>query len=411
MISKTGLLLLSVTLSLALGQTQTALASSMLSIAPSGDGSYVVQGIGVESAAAMDITVSYDPATLTSPQFTQGDMISGAMVAVNDTIPGTVRIGIVRTTPVKGTGVIATLTFTRKGDGTGKILALKTSMSSINGKSLSVISQISQQSDTTADVTNTSAIKGELAATSFASVAPVGAEQSAKLAGGPSGKSEDKAVLSAEQSSGTGTAMEPASVLQSTRVSAHASGITAASEHSGNKIQQFDSVLKRFKKFKGERTAKAIIGLFAQDEMTGYHQEPAVALSDGKTPIRATFISSSGDIKAADVAVMGARIISVKKDPDYTNTWIAELVPEKNAYEASFAVSDGTLKRIYPLTIAPKIDMKMNKSGTLTEKDLGTYMSNQQQDVNKDGKKNYLDDYIFTANYLFITKRLQTSVK
>jgi hypothetical protein len=182
-------------------------------------------------------------------------------------------------------------------------------------------------------------------------------------------------------------------------------------QHSGNKIQQFDSVLKRFKKFKGERTAKAIIGLFAQDEMTGYHQEPAVALSDGKTPIRATFISSSGDIKAADVAVMGARIISVKKDPDYTNTWIAELVPEKNAYEASFAVSDGTLKRIYPLTIAPKIDMKMNKSGTLIEKDLGTYMSNQQQDVNKDGKKNYLDDYIFTANYLFITKRLQTSVK
>jgi hypothetical protein len=55
--------------------------------------------------------------------------------------------------------------------------------------------------------------------------------------------------------------------------------------------------------------------------------------------------------------------------------------------------------------------MKMNKSGTMTEKDLGTYLSDQRQDVNKDGKKNYLDDYIYTSNYLFVTKRLQTSVK
>ena len=410
MISKTGLLLLRVTFVLALGQTQTAFASSMLSIVPSGDGSYVVQGIGVESAAAMDITVSYDPATLISPQFTQGDMISGAMVAVNDTIPGTVRIGIVRTTPVTGTGVIATLTFTRRGDGTGKILALKSSMSNINGKPLPVISQISQQSDTTVNASDTSVITGESAATSLASAAPAGAELSARLVG-PSSKFEGKGGLSAEQSSGTGTAIEPASVSQSTTVSAGASGITAASEPSRNKIQQFDSVLQRFKKFKGERTAMAVIGLFAQDEMMSYHQEPAVALSDGKTPIRVTFISSTGEIKAADVAVMGARVISVKKDPDCSNTWIAELMPEKDAYEASFAVSDGTLKRIYPLNVAPKIDMKMNKSGPMTEKDLSTYLSDQLQDVNKDGIKNYLDDYIYTANYLFVTKSLQTSVK
>ena len=411
MISKTGLLLLSVTLGLALGQTQTALASSMLSIAPSGDGSYVVQGIGVESAAAMDITVSYDPATLASPQYTQGSMISGAMVAVNDTIPGTVRIGIVRTTPVTGNGVIATLTFTRKGSGSGRILAIKTSMSNIDGKPLPVVSQISQQSVTTADVSTTSVITGELAMTSFASTAPAGVELSAKLAGGPSGKSEDKGGLSAEQSSGTGTPIEPMSVSQSTTVTAGASGITAASEPSRNKIQQFDSILMKFKKFAGERTVKAVIELFAQDEMMSYHQQPAVALSDGKTPVRVTFISSIGEITAADMTVMGARVISVKKDPDYTNTWIAELMPEKNAYEASFAVSDGTLKRIYPLTVAPKIDMKMNKSGSMPEKDLSTYLSDQRQDVNKDGLNNYLDDYIYIANYLFFTKSLQTSVK
>jgi hypothetical protein len=86
-------------------------------------------------------------------------------------------------------------------------------------------------------------------------------------------------------------------------------------------------------------------------------------------------------------------------------------MPEKDAYDASFAVSDGTLKRIYPLTVAPKIDMKMNKSGSMTEKDLSAYLSDQRQDVNKDGLKNYLDDYIYTANYVFMTNSLQTSIK
>jgi hypothetical protein len=53
----------------------------------------------------------------------------------------------------------------------------------------------------------------------------------------------------------------------------------------------------------------------------------------------------------------------------------------------------------------------MNKSGSMTEKDLSTSLSDKRQDVNKDGIKNCLDDYLYTANYLFVTKSLQTSVK
>jgi hypothetical protein len=408
MIRKTNMLLLSVAFGLALGQANTALAASVLSIESSGGGTYVVQGIGMESSAAMDITITYDAATLASPQFTQGDLISGAMVAVNDTIPGTVRIGIVRTTPVTGTGVIATLVFTPIGSSAGKILGIAASISNIDGKALPVIAQISQQSDTaTADTSGTSASStGESAATSLASAAPAGADVMPKLIG-PSGSAENKSGSSAEQSAITGTAMESESASSEPTEMADTGGITAASEPSRNKIQQFDGVLMRFKKYSGERTAKAVIALFAQDDMVSYHQQPDVVLSDGKTPVRVTFISSSREITAADVAVLGARVVSVKKDPDYSNTWTAELIPEKNAYDASFAVSDGTLKRIYPLTIAPMIRLKTNKAGFMTEQDLTAYLSKQRQDVNNDGKKNYLDDYIYTANYLFNTKNVK----
>jgi hypothetical protein len=403
MIRSTRFFIIITVLAITLCWYQTAFAASTLVLAPSTDGSsYVLQGIGMENAAAMDIIVFYDPATLASPQITQGAMINGAMIAVNDTVPGTVRMGIVRTTPVTGTGVIVTLTFSRKGDAVGKILGVKASLSSIDGKPLPVVAQIGQQMDTTADASG-----GSSANTGISMVPIPGAKTGPVVATGPAGgdANKDKAAV---RSSGTGT---PGSLAlsRSTSLSADARGITASSD--GSKIQQYDSVLKKIKKYKGARTPKALVGFFAQDEMTGYRQDPAVALSDGRTPVRITFISTAGEKKAADVAVIGARLLSLKKDPEYTNTWVLELIPEKDTYDASVAVSEGTLKRIYPLTVAPRIDMKIENGAQATEKDLGLYLSAQRQDVNKDGKKNYIDDYIYTANYLFLTKNNQSSEK
>src|SRR3990172_10169780 len=92
------------------------IAAPALTISSSGNGTFVLQGSAVDGVAALDITVRYDVATLTNPQVTQGGLISGAMMAVNANVPGTVRMGIIRVTPFSGSGTIATIAFSRTGN-------------------------------------------------------------------------------------------------------------------------------------------------------------------------------------------------------------------------------------------------------------------------------------------------------
>src|SRR5512147_2025770 len=105
---------------LAFGYQQAGHAASTLAISPAGDGVFVIQGTGIENAGAMDFTVLYDASSLANPRVVQGALISGALMAVNDRTPGVVRVAIIRTTPIQGGGVIATLTFDRRGKSAGK---------------------------------------------------------------------------------------------------------------------------------------------------------------------------------------------------------------------------------------------------------------------------------------------------
>jgi len=402
-------LVVALSLTLSLGFANQCFGASTLVINPAGDGIFTLQGVGVENAAAMDITVAYDASTLSSPRITQGAMISGAMVVVNDTVPGAVRMGIIRTTPFNGTGTIATLAFNRKGDGPGNILAVKASMSNLSGKPLAVQSQVVKQPDAVAnDSGAVSSPQNVQTANSAASQGVSGGVLPAMpvVIAVPSNgtASGEKMEPGAGQTAGTDPATDPSSTAGAAVLTADARGMTIAPASDRMKIFRSKSVLERFREYKGTRTPKAFAGLFEQDEMTGFRQNPPVALSDGKTPVRVTFLSNAESAAAADVAVMGARFVSMKKDPDNTNTWIVELVPEKGTCQVSVAVSQGDVKRVYPVTVAPKILAK-SRTGIQTEKDLAVYLKGKRLDVNRDKKGDYLDDYIITANYLAAQKQ------
>jgi hypothetical protein len=249
----------------------------------------------------------------------------------------------------------------------------------------------------------------------FASAAPAGsANQSAPLviavplAGSLPEKGKEQTTA---PTAGTDSLSDQSTGPRSSSISPDAAGMTVAMEPSGKKIQRIKSVLDRFKAYKGTRTRKALLRLFEQEEMTGFRQDPPVAISDGKSRVRATFISNSANKAAVDVAVMGARLVSLKKDPDYSNTWIAELEPEKDAYQVSLAVSQGEMKMVYPLIIAPKIRAGSNKPDIKTENDFDLYLSGKRPGVTFDKTKGYLNDYIVTANYLAAQPKQQAAAK
>jgi hypothetical protein len=131
-------------LALELCRPSPVFATSTLTISSAGNGVFLLQGVGVEDAAALDIIVVYDSATLANPRVSEGPLIAGAMTATNLNVPGTVRMAIVRLTPVKGSGVIATLAFNRTGSSPGNIISLSARLSNIKGASLPTLVQVNK---------------------------------------------------------------------------------------------------------------------------------------------------------------------------------------------------------------------------------------------------------------------------
>lgn len=410
--------LLAVMLFFAVCLRQEAFAVSTVTVASTGDGVFTVQGTGIEDAAALEMNVLYDTAALANPRFVSGPLIAGAMTAVNPDVPGTVRMVIIRLTPVKGSGQLATLTFSRTGPSPGRILSFSAKLANINGAPLPVQTRIINPPDASTPASTPQ--QDQAGPSGTASSGQVGAgtpgtpaviAPTVVITGPPSGTGEARVTPEttgpreqAVQPMQPGTGREP---LQEPPVVARRTPETASTATApARKIFAQKSVLERFGEYRGERTVRALLTLFEQNNFIGFRQEPPVALSDGRSSVKVTFLSTPGDRTSSDVAVSGARLLSMKRDPDNTNTWIVELMPEKGGYQASISVAQGELMMVYPLTVAPRIDLA--GLGTVTEADLDRALMESkipaqkpsQLDLNGDGKRDHIDDYILTANHL-----------
>jgi len=410
-----------ITIILAIAYALPAFAVSTLTLTPSGEGVFLLQGVGIEDAGAFDITIYYDAATLANPRVDQGSLISGAMLAVNPNTPGMLRMAIIRTTPIRGSGIIAKITFDRKGSAPGKINTLNAHLVNIDGKPLPAVVQVTNPTDASSDASSASqdTASSPAATPSSGSGVPVSRTNPPPaiiIAGQPDTigekvSSDEKAAQSADPNAIREPVKEP--VVIAGKADRPPDAIANVPE---KKVYKQKSILDRFREYKGERTAKALILLFEQDGMIGFRQEPPVALSTGKDRVKAVFITTAGSKSSSDMAVMGARLISLKSDPEYTNTWIAELEPVKGEYSASISVPQDRVIMVYPLTIAPKIDVDMDRSGKVTEEYFTLFLQGPAGknlkgfDVNGDGKRDYIDDYIFTANYIRASKNAKTSI-
>jgi len=401
---------------LALCRPLPAAAVSSVTLSPSGENGFILQGNGIEDAAAMEINISYDSATINNPRVTEGPLIAGAMTAVNPNLPGTVRMVIIRLTPVRGSGVIATLTFNRTGPSPGGINSLSVRLSNISGTPLPVFAQVSNppaaspDSSVSAERTNTSGTPAQIAGADSA-VAQSPVPPTVLIVGPPDaadqGKERTKASSTADRDAQQSADESPTGLsVNTTRGAADAVVAKNAPTSDAKRLYSQKSILERFREYRGERTAAALIDLFRQENMIGIRQDPVIAFSDGKSTVKVTFLSTPGNGKASDVAVMGARLLSLKKDPDNTNTWIAELMPEQGTSQASLAVSQGDVQLIYPLTVVPRADLLRANQRGVSKNDFMRYLNSRGAagaaavDLNHDARQDYLDDYIFTANYL-----------
>lgn len=398
------------------------LAASTLTVSGVGEGVFLLQGIGVDNVAALDITITYDTALLTNPRVVMGELVSGAMSAINPNVSGTIRMAIIRTNPIRGSGVIATLTFDRKGESPGRMNALSARLTDINGANLPVVVQVVNPKDTSGSSLNVAQNQGPSSPeTPIASSVSPQSTPPQQLPGGivvmpqqtpGQAQAPSDAAPREEQGERPAAATPPAESRKEPAAESPAAPqfkerIAAAPKPKTEKMTYTQkSVLDRFYEYKGERSAKKFTALFEQDGMIGFRQDPAAALSDGTSLVHITFIAPAGIRKTPEVSLKGATLVSVKKDPNNTNTWVVSVKPDAGEYAASLTIPQENVTMVYPVIVAPKADVDLNKSGTVTEEDFTLFLKERgtekkpKFDLNKDGKRDAVDDYVFTANYL-----------
>jgi hypothetical protein len=160
------------------------------------------------------------------------------------------------------------------------------------------------------------------------------------------------------------------------------------------------SVLERFKNYSGPREPSSLAALFTAPATAKVIQKPELVLSDGSSTIKITLDASLSGETAPSFAVIGGALISSKHDT--TGAWLLEVLPEAGTLNCTLMVLTAQGSTEYPLTTAPPLSAEMDLSPQGFADFLGGQSGSSLPvlDLNADGKLNYLDDYIFTANFL-----------
>jgi len=397
-----------------------AIASPSVTIAPASDSVYVVQGNDFSGVSGVDATIRYDATALASPNVVQGGLVSGAIMAVNASTPGMVRLALVRVTAMNGSGPIAMVTFTRlKSTGTD-IQSLNT-IALVGGRNTTIPSQIvnSAKTEDTPATASAEQQTGQPAAGPSPPPAPAEPGKTSAASTGVIGlvavaPSTPSTVASAETTGSipsTGQAVQDvlppsndkAAPAETVKEPSREAVVAKAVEPERKTVMMYQSVLERFKEFKGEKTPAALIALFAT-QGKGVQQDPPIVLSDGKSTVKVVLeLNSKGENN--NFLLDGVSLVSLKnKEKD---EWIVELLPDAGTCDATISVPLNSQWYVIPLTVAAPMNAVAGlPAGKLTEEDFNLYLKQKSTanaprfDLNKDGRHDYKDDYIFTANYL-----------
>lgn len=166
-------------------------------------------------------------------------------------------------------------------------------------------------------------------------------------------------------------------------------------------MREEKSILQRFRQFKGANGLKAFTALFEQSGENGAAQEPAIALSDGETPVAIRIKLRQEAKNSPAVALFDAELVSLRKTDE--TTLVVTVLPSKGTWNAGLVLAAGPEVIDYPLVVSPPV-----KIGGVNEQNflavLDRYIAGQEQ--TRPGKnESYLYQYIFTANYLAAAQR------
>jgi hypothetical protein len=400
-----------------------------ITIESTGGGGFVIQGSALNSVAGVEMTLGYDSSKLSAPKVTWGALVSGAISIANTTIPGSIRIAIINTTPfASSSGAIATIAFAGQSASCG-ITSVSAKLIDEKAALVPVTAAIAAEAACSAPVDpvlittpgvpftqeTRDSVSGNVTTTaapastaSTATVKPAATTATTLQAPVSPGsiaistdsapRKEDKPAepkqVSAPPESAEGTEVVNQQVQQQ-----EANKTVRATEPVSIKQTVYEGVLDRFRLFQGAKTPDNLVGLFSKRVAATIRQEPAVIVSDGSSKVRVVVGLSADKDASTNFALTGANLVSLENEGD-SGKWVLDILPQANTLKAVVTVLNSRMIVDFPLTVVPPAGIVTGSKTDFEDflKDSGAKVP--KFDLNGDGRHDYLDDYIYTAHYL-----------
>jgi len=399
-------------------------AASIL-VVPGENGVYYVKAVDFGEISGVELEIQYDTATLANPRITQGPMLASTMFVPNTKFsPSSVKIAAMSLSSIKGSGDLATLTFDLKGANPPKPAIIRSKLAAAStGASVKV--------DTPATSGSGGTGGGGSGGTGDGGSGGTGGGGSGGTGGGGGGTGGGGVTVAGGASVGTITLPQdqiaaaeaerktdyqplvtdlrkdmtlPLGDSGSKQISSTETAAEPVKEQAKKSVS-YKSTVQLFKDFKGEKSSKSLIPLFAEVAPPDFKQEPPIAFADGKTSLKITLELKQVGSESPKFLLQGANVKKLSGQGEGTITWTIEAVPKKDAVEAVLTVIDGQTVMDFPLTITPGIDPLLTKAKALSEADFVAYLAKPLKfDLNNDGKFDAVDDFIYTANFIVAMK-------
>ena len=396
-------------------QFATLCQAASVTVEPGSNGVFYINAVNFEDVGGVELEIAYDTTALANPKITAGEKLSSTTFMANANFAkNKVKIAAMTLSPINGSGVLATISFDLKGTAPG---------------SVAVTRQRLPKLDTTAKTGGGDSGTGGGGTggggTGGGGTGGGGTGGGGTEGGGTGGTTYlggiSMGTITLPQDQVTATTTEKKSEYQplvtdlrkdmtlplpgATPTQGGDSAV-APTEAKAPDLSSaaYKSVLQLFKEFKGERNDKSLVALFAEAAYPGFKQEPLVALTDGVKTVKLTLRLKPSGNESPKFIMQGANVQQLRGDAE-EYIWIVEAVPRKGVTEASLTVIDGKRTLVFPLNVVPPVDTALSGGGKTTTADFTRYLTKPSKyDLNKDGKFDYVDDYIYTANYIVAMK-------
>lgn len=392
-------------------------AAAPIAIRPTGPASYSITASDLPDAAGIELTVLYDSTALGEPKVKSGTLTSSAMMQENVATAGVVRIVFITGGVIKGSGEVASVTFTSKGKPPAFITQLTSSAYSASGSQIAVqsISETTQtpgeskvESDKTKSSTDSETAPTTTIATTPKYTTTIGTVTLPQEAGSKSdlARQDSRIEERREEPQYQNDSAKTGGNSQVPREVTAAVAVPEAKSVAVHPIlKSSQSVLDRFRAYNEVRTVKRLVKLFDESSLheAGIVQTPAIVVTDGKSHATISIdLASVADTPS--FSLKGANLKSIRRLSN--NKWELDTLPQKGKADVRLSIIlKGTSAEI-PLVVVPPLIQAGASLVVLSESALDGLLAKSQKnnkpvyDLNSDGKQDYLDDYILLAHWL-----------